>query len=79
LKGKNASQHQVEPRFVEGGGKEDRMRRTDVAELMQLIDSDEHLGDVESGMLLLEDSRVVEERTEVSSRDVFLQDSTTSR
>lgn len=44
----------------------------DVAELVQLRDGAEHLGDVEPRVLLLEDARVVEERAEVAAGDEVL-------
>jgi hypothetical protein len=40
-----------------------------VPESMQLCDGAEHLGDVELGVLLLEDARVVEEGAEVTACD----------
>ena len=42
-----------------------------VAQLVQFIHSGEHLADVEPRMLLLQHSRVVEECSEVASRDVL--------
>ena len=46
---------------------------TDVSELVELVDGHEHLGDVESGVFLLEHTRVVEQSSEIASRDVLLQ------
>jgi hypothetical protein len=44
----------------------------DVAELVQLVETGEHFGGVESRVLLLEDARVVEQGSEVSTGDIFL-------
>ena len=51
-----------------GGGEE----LTDVAKFVKLIDRHEHLCDVEPSVLFLENTRVVEKGSEVSSWDVFL-------
>jgi hypothetical protein len=44
----------------------------DVSQLVQLVDTHEHFSRVELGVFLLQDSRVVEQRSEVTSRYVFL-------
>jgi hypothetical protein len=44
----------------------------DVAELVQLVETGEHLGGVEPRVLFLEDARVVEQGSEISTRDIFL-------
>lgn len=44
----------------------------DVSELMELVDAHEHLGGVEACVFLLEHARVVEQGTEVATRDEFL-------
>lgn len=43
----------------------------DVPQFMQLVDADEHLGDVEPRVLLFQDARVVQEGAEVATGDVF--------
>jgi hypothetical protein len=44
-----------------------------VSELVEFVDRTEHLGNIESSVLLFEDARVVEECPEIATRDVFLQ------
>lgn len=59
-------------RTREEGRKDDEL--TDVPKLVKLIDGHEHLSDVEPGVLLLENTRVVEKGSEVPSWDVFLRE-----
>lgn len=42
-----------------------------IAELVEFIHRSEHLADVEPGMLFLENSRVVEQRSEVTTGNIF--------
>lgn len=44
----------------------------DVTELVELVHPHEHLRSIEPRVLLLQDSRVVQQRSEVPSRDVLL-------
>jgi hypothetical protein len=44
----------------------------DVSQFVQLVDSSKHLRGIQSSVLFFKYARVVEQRTEVSSRDVFL-------
>jgi len=44
----------------------------DISELMQLVDTHEHLGGVKLGMFFLQNPRIVQQSPKVSSRDVFL-------
>lgn len=43
-----------------------------VSQLMQLIDTHKHLGRIEFGMFFLEHARVIQQRSEVASWDIFL-------
>ena len=45
----------------------------DVAEFVELRDRAEHLGDVELSVFFLEHTRIVEQRSEISSGDKVLQ------
>jgi hypothetical protein len=45
----------------------------DVSQLVQFIDTHKHLGRVELCMFFLEHARVVQQCTEITTRDVFLQ------
>jgi hypothetical protein len=44
----------------------------DVAKLVQSIHRAEHFGNVEPGVAVREDTSIVEEGSEVSTRDIFL-------
>jgi hypothetical protein len=50
-----------------------------ISEFVELSNSAEHLGDVESRVLFLEDARVVEEGAEVTASDEILQRDETKR
>jgi len=43
----------------------------DVSKLMELIDTGEHLADIKSSIILVNDTSIVEERPEISSWNIF--------
>jgi hypothetical protein len=43
-----------------------------VPKLVKLVDTHEHFRSIKLGVFLLENTRVIEQRTEISSWDVFL-------
>lgn len=51
----------------------------DVSQFVQLVDTHEHFSRVELGVFLLQDARVVQQRSEVTSRYVFLYDHRTGQ
>lgn len=45
----------------------------DVSKLVEFVDTHEHLGSVKSSMLFFKHTGIVEQRSEISSWNVFLQ------